>query len=615
MSHEPGRFSRRFLLQALAAFATTAALPALGTRRADAAVPRLPPDIGRGRTIAIIGAGVAGLTAGWVLARHGFRVTIYEAENRYGGRSLTPRPVRKEYRDWWFAKYDPDRRFPQMYVSEYHEDPARSPDPQPQLCRFDDDQWDPHSGKPPVELFFNAGPGRIPSDHTALIDLCRQTDVALEPYIFLSDYNLLQSDKFNGGVPISFRQVRYSLSAQVAEMLAAAIKGGHMLGSSSSTYRHQILHMLQQFGDLNADDRYTGSPRIGYSHEPGGWRDPGVLNPVVPLKQTLDSDFVGGGNPETSPGSFLFNGDNGLWQASLLQPVGGMDRIWQQLLLQEIPTNAVQLRNDDPRAARLKARDAAGKGVRRYVGDLVLLNYRATGIHDDPTQSRIRVDYAWTDPVSGRAGTGAATAEFCISTMAPNLLASIRTSLPDWFRTALAGVTQTPAIKVGWQARTRFWETEDNIYGGISWTDDIIGQIWYPSEDFGAHTGVLTGAYNRGPAAAVFGSYNQSQRLQAALAGGEKLHPGFTQKVYAGKGLTIAWQYMPNQVGGWAADTATEQSEIYRKITTLPQGRLYLAGDVWSYLPGWQEGAVTSAYAAIEALAYGLTVGELEVVH
>ena len=138
MTFEPSGLSRRFLLQALTTLAGTAALPTLGTRRAHASLPTLPPDIGRGRTVAIIGAGVTGLTAGWLLARHGFRVTIYEADSRYGGRSLTPRPVRQEYRDWWFAKYDPARRFPQMYVSEFREDPMRSPDPQPQICRFDD---------------------------------------------------------------------------------------------------------------------------------------------------------------------------------------------------------------------------------------------------------------------------------------------------------------------------------------------------------------------------------------------------------------------------------------------------------------------------------------------
>jgi hypothetical protein len=337
VTYAPSQLSRRFLLQGLAALAGTAVLPAFGTRRAHATIPSLPPDIGHGRTVAIIGAGVAGLTAGWVLARHGFRVTIYEANDRYGGRSLSPRPIREEYREWWFSKYDADRRFPKMYVAEFHEDPARSPDPQPQICRFDDPLWNPQSGKPPVELFLNAGPGRIPSDHVALIDLCRRTGVALEPYIFVSGYNLLQGDAFNGGVPIAFNQVDYSLIGEIAEMLAAAIKDGHMLGQDSKSYRDKVLQMLLHFGDLDGDYRYTGSPRIGYSHIPGGWRDPGVVNPVVPLNETLDSGFVGAGNPETSPGSFLFNSENIFWQTSLLQPVGGMNRIWQQLLLQEIP--------------------------------------------------------------------------------------------------------------------------------------------------------------------------------------------------------------------------------------------------------------------------------------
>jgi monoamine oxidase len=158
-----------------------------------------------------------------------------------------------------------------------------------------------------------------------------------------------------------------------------------------------------------------------------------------------------------------------------------------------------------------------------------------------------------------------------------------------------------PAIKVGWQARTRFWEKENRIYGGISWTDDDIGQIWYPSEDFNTPTGVLTGAYNRGPTAAKFGDKGQDARIDAALIGGENLHPGFAGKVYSDKGVTIAWQYMPFQQGGWAPVIATRQPEIYQTIIT-PLGRLYVAGDTYSYLPGWLEGAVTSAYKAVDAI-------------
>src|ERR1700690_1981967 len=39
--------------------------------------------------IAIIGAGIAGLTAGPDLKEHGFDVSIYEARGRVGGRSLS----------------------------------------------------------------------------------------------------------------------------------------------------------------------------------------------------------------------------------------------------------------------------------------------------------------------------------------------------------------------------------------------------------------------------------------------------------------------------------------------------------------------------------------------
>src|ERR1700684_1146404 len=122
MTLDPRHLSRRHLLRSTTALAGTAALTSLGLRRTRAAVPDLPPNFGKGRTVAIVGAGVAGLTAGWKLANAGFNVTIYEADSRYGGRSLTPRPVRPEYREWWFKKYNPEKLFPNMYVSEYHED-------------------------------------------------------------------------------------------------------------------------------------------------------------------------------------------------------------------------------------------------------------------------------------------------------------------------------------------------------------------------------------------------------------------------------------------------------------------------------------------------------------
>jgi len=615
--------SRRALLRGAIALAGACAAPPLltGYREAKAAYrtsrPDLPPDFGGGRTVAIVGAGVTGLTAAYTLARAGFRVAVFEAEDRYGGRSLTPRPADEKYRDWWFSKYDPEKLFPRMYADRYRERPE-SPAPELQVCTFMDDAWAQggYEGDP-VELFLNAGPGRIASNHMNLIALCQEIGVALEPYFFLSMANLLQGADFNGGAPVPLGQINYSLYAEMAEMMAEINKEACKLQGASSHRAKQLANLYQLFGDLKRKDPNDPctlvlnelSEHLGFSHVPGGWRDAGKTRPRVALDDILNSPFIGdaSANPELSPGSYLFNGFNINWQPSLMQPVGGMDRIWQQLLLQDVPAQSM-----------LYARSLGSRSAK--VGDLVFLNTAVSGIHSSGNQVTVVLNggdagQTWKDSPT--------IFDYGISTMSPSLLGRVLdpAGMPAPFLQGLEAFQQTgawdgpwgkdptpnlwtPAIKVGWQGKHRFWETESEIYGGISWTTDIIGQIWYPSEDFTAHTGVLTGAYNRGPSAAEYAALGSRQRLETALHGLGLLHPGSTDGVHFDRGLSIAWQYMPHQSGGWASDTALESPEVYRQITTFAKGsHFYCAGDTWSYWPGWQEGSVASAYCAIRAIA------------
>src|SRR5260370_3620007 len=53
--------------------------------------PSLPPESGKGVKIVILGAGIAGLTAGYELRKAGYDVTILEARDRVGGRNWTIR--------------------------------------------------------------------------------------------------------------------------------------------------------------------------------------------------------------------------------------------------------------------------------------------------------------------------------------------------------------------------------------------------------------------------------------------------------------------------------------------------------------------------------------------
>ena len=56
----------------------------LGTYSVDAAMPKVQKKTGK--TVAIIGGGAAGLTAAWQLSRKGHEVTVFEADERMGGK-------------------------------------------------------------------------------------------------------------------------------------------------------------------------------------------------------------------------------------------------------------------------------------------------------------------------------------------------------------------------------------------------------------------------------------------------------------------------------------------------------------------------------------------------
>jgi len=250
------------------------------------------------------------------------------------------------------------------------------------------------------------------------------------------------------------------------------------------------------------------------------------------------------------------------WQTSLMQAEGGMDHI--------------------PKALR----DSLDPGTQ------IQLNAKATGISQAGGKIFIKHSKSQT-PIK---------ADYCIATMAPALLSKILdVSFSRQFKSALAGITMVPACKVGWQTRSRFWEDENEIYGGISWTRHIIRQMWYPSHGFHTAKGILTGAYNYGDAARTFGLMSHEERLAAGLAGGEKFHPNqFEQNVE--NGISIAWQNMPNQAGGWAYYKDQAENSAYLSINQ-PQGRLVLAGDYFSFLSGWMEGAVRSAELAVSRIA------------
>ncbi|MEM1385902.1 MAG: FAD-dependent oxidoreductase, partial [Pseudomonadota bacterium] len=504
------RPSRRQMLALLAGSAASLHLP-LKPARADrsldtaAAVRSLPADLGANRRVAVVGAGIAGLTTAWRLAQAGFDVTVLEADGRFGGRSLTVRPTDPAYRRYFQEEYGITEA---SYADRFAE--VNGPE---QLCTFFDDGWDPEREEHPQELYLNAGPGRIPSFHVAVLDLCREIGVELEPFTFVSRSNLVQSEAFNGGAPVQIRQIKHNMRGELAEYLVQMLDSGAFVERFNGAQAEIFRRFLTNFGDLSVEDgklSYISTARAGHEIQPGAWQNAGKLKPSFEMDEMLASELWIE-DPESGALSYFhYNDMREYWQASLMQPRGGMDMIWQHLLRQPVP----------------------GGGM---VIDLVTLNAPVSRIAEIGGNG---IAVSWTEGGEGRTEAF----DYCVSTMAPNLLAGVLDGYDSRFTNALSVVAQTPACKVGWQGRSRFWEEDDQIFGGISWTDDVISQIWYPADGYLGRTGVLTGAYNRAAPAAEFGKLSHEDRLAAALAGGEKLHPGFADKIHADRGVSIAWE-------------------------------------------------------------------------
>jgi monoamine oxidase len=159
----------------------------------------------------------------------------------------------------------------------------------------------------------------------------------------------------------------------------------------------------------------------------------------------------------------------------------------------------------------------------------------------------------------------------------------------------------THSSKIAFYAPRRFWEEDDDIYGGMSWTSRDIVQILYPSHGIRKPDGVLVGSYSFGFAPDDdMTKFPVAERIAKAIASGEKIHPGYSKLVQ--QGISVAWPHVPHNMGAWAEWTPKQKETIFRTLLK-PDGAIYFAGEHTANLSSWQEGAILSAHYAIDAIA------------
>lgn len=477
---------------------------------------QLPAVSGNGRSVVVLGAGIAGLVSAYELKRAGYRVTVLEARDRVGGRAWTIRGG-----DRIVQSGRPD-----------------------QLATFDREQY------------FNPGPARIPSTHRVMLGYARRLGVPMEPFI---NTNRNAGWDFGGKVH-SDRQMVMDVRGHIGELLAKAIDR-HALDQDLP--RAELDHLrgfLNGYASLNEAGVYTPDGRSGFDIEPGGYARFGVPRKPLPLSEALLP-----ANGSIIPHVFE---TIEVMQPTLLQPVGGMDRIAHALFEQIKPA----VRFNTPVTAIRRA----GDGVR---------------IEHGPGQQATHADYA-------------------VVTLPVPLLERVGNDFSPAKKAALKDVQYLKSVKVAFES-PRFWETDDDIYGGLAWTDRLNENVLYPSSGFNAPRGVLVAAYVAGWMSdqdpLKFAALSNEERLRVCRESIEALHPGRSHLL--SKGVSVAWGLVPwsEGVGAIGRDFDDSGPGVARGPRYLellkPEGPIVFAGEHLSYVGLWQEGAALSAHEALKIVA------------
>ena len=475
-----------------------------------------PPNIGKGTRVAILGGGISGLVAAYEMKALGYDCTVLEARSRPGGRNWTVRGG----------------------------DTVEFTDGSKQSCTFDPGNYQ------------NVGPARLPSIHTHMLGYCRKLDVPLEVEVNTTRSSLLQNDTANGGKPLVQRQVVNDTRGHVSELLGKCIRGGALDQDLTPADRDRMLSFLSIYGPLDSAGKYMGSSSAGYSREPGAGDQSGVWSQPIDMHTLLDAAFWDG---------ILFE-EVFEQQATMFQPIGGMDRI--------------------PYA------------FAKSLGNTIQYNSPVTEIRR--TARGVRIAYSH----SGQPRT--LEADYCLCGLPLTILKRIPNDFSAPYKQTIADCTYAGAYKIAWESR-RFWEQNYNIYGGLEFLSTGCSPVWLPSANLFAQRGVLVSGYGF-DSSPEFDSLSLADKLAASRHSVERLHPGHSNELE--KPIYVGWSHIPWNEGSWINTYGPGQywepdGSLGSAYHTLiqPDGPFYFMGDHTTHILGWQEGAALSALRAVQLLS------------
>jgi monoamine oxidase len=236
--------------------------------------------------------------------------------------------------------------------------------------------------------------------------------------------------------------------------------------------------------------------------------------------------------------------------------------------------------------------DQFAKGFERAIGrSRFTFNADVQSVHQSDTG--VKVVYA--DTKSGQKKE--LSADYVVICMPLSVLAGVDVNLSTEMMEAVRATTYSNSAKVGLAMKRRFWEEDDQIFGGHLYSNLPIGEFSYPSHDYFSKKGVLLGLY-------LNAGFNElldrpiAGRVEHVLMHASKVHPQIRQEFESA--YAVWWRKVKYSQGGFAPGAPPMRREQFAKV----DNRILIGSAATAPYsqPDWQEGAVAAGWQAVKSL-------------
>ena len=236
--------------------------------------------------------------------------------------------------------------------------------------------------------------------------------------------------------------------------------------------------------------------------------------------------------------------------------------------------------------------DEFPKAFQRAIGlERFTFNAEVQSVHQ--TNSDIEVIYL--DTKSGRKTR--LTADYVVACVPLSVLGRVDVNLSPEMMQAIRATTYSDSAKLGLAMKRRFWEEDDQIFGGHLYSNLPLGELSYPSSDYFSRKGVLLGLYANTTVGDLIRQPVKA-RVEHVLMHASKVHPQIRQEFESA--YAVWWKRIKYSEGGFATGAAVARREQLSRV----ENRIIIgcAAAAPRSEPDWQEGAVAAGWQALKSL-------------